>query len=118
MKALAFVLALLVSACATVPNPVTKDTLNTAESAAVVVFVGLNAYKQSCIRRVIPQTCQTVIRNIQTYTLQLPPVLDDLRKFVKENDQVNALIAYNAAITLIAHARVTASANNVPLGAN
>jgi hypothetical protein len=118
MKILLLLLTLMVSACATasVSNPVTPERLNAAENAAIVMFAGLNAYKQSCIKRVIPQSCRETIAAIQVYTLQLPQTLEALRAFVQSGDQVNALQAYNLVMNLISNARTIATTNKVPMG--
>src|SRR6266404_4380487 len=72
-----------------IANPITKDRLNQLEQAAVLVFTGLNAWKQSCINGVIPATCKAQIAVVQTYTRQIPPYLAQLRLFVKNNEQVH-----------------------------
>ncbi len=96
-----------------IANPITKDRLNQLEQAAVLVFTGLNAWKQSCINGVIPATCKAQIAVVQTYTRQIPPYLAQLRLFVKNNDQVNAAILFDNIISLIRTAQSQAAANGV-----
>src|SRR4051812_44192457 len=73
-----------------VANPVTKERLYQLESAATIVFAGLNGWKDSCVRGLINVNCKDQIAQVQVYTRQIPPYLTQLRAFVKNNDQVNA----------------------------
>lgn len=100
-------------ATASIVNPVTPTMLYDAENAATVAFAGLTAYKRSCVARAIPSSCRTVIRNIQVYTRKLPSLLTSLRAFVRNNDQVNAVVAYNAITGLLADLKTVAAQNNV-----
>lgn len=116
MRVLVFAVALFLAGCATYNNPISKNTLYAAENGAIVVFAGLNAYKQSCALNVIPQSCRGVIARMQVVTRQIPPYLRQLRDFVKNNDQVNAIVAYNQVQGLITTARSIAAQNAVPMG--
>ncbi len=103
---------------ASISNPVTKDMLNDVENGGILIFAGLKAYKKTCVDLVIPQSCRGVIQKIQVYTRKLRQpdgsgILADLRGFVKNNDQVNAVIAYNVAMQLMADIRTIAASNNV-----
>jgi len=127
MKRIAIILALAlsVSACTTptlesiktavhfstasVANPVTKTRLNQMESGLKVLFAGLNAWKRSCIQRLIPDVCVQQIRTVQVYTLQLKPYLGELRSFVKNNDQVNAVVVFNQMTEIIGIVRAKAA---------
>lgn len=120
---LAIALGLSVSACdpialfqastASIANPVTKDMLYEVENGTIVAFAALKAYKKSCVDLLIPQSCRQTIKSIQAYTRQIPPVLSSLRSFVKNNDQVNAIVAYNTIMSLVANFKAVAAANNV-----
>jgi hypothetical protein len=101
---------------ASITNPVTKTRLNQVESAATLVFAGLNGWRQSCVQGLIPETCRAHIRAVQVYTKQIPPYLDQLRRFVKTNDQVNAIVAYNEISSLIATAKSQAAAGGATIG--
>lgn len=103
---------------ASVNNPVTKDMLNDAENGAIIAFAGLKAYKRSCVELAIAQSCRGTIQGIQVYTRKLEKILPDLRAFVRDNDQVNAGIAYNTVIGLIADFKSEAAKASIPLGAN
>lgn len=99
-----------------VSNPVTPERLYEAENGAIVVFAGLTTYKNLCVKKVIARSCRGVVEAIQVYTRQVETQLPVLRKFVKENDQVNAVAVYNLVVDAIAQARATAQKNNVPMG--
>lgn len=130
MKKLALVIALALGlggcaqfkdavtfATASVNNPVTPTMLYEVENVMIVAAAGLRAYKRSCVDLAIPQSCRTVINQIRVYTLKLPPLLTNLRSFVRDNDQVNAALAYNAIRQLVADIKTIAAANNITVGA-
>lgn len=83
-----------------ISNPITENELYALENSMIVAFAGLNTYKRACINNVIPSSCRRVIQKLQVYTRRLPAALATLRKFVKENDQVNARVAYDTFIQL------------------
>jgi len=102
---------------ASVVNPVTRERLDQLEQVAVLVFTGLNAWKQSCINGTIPVTCKQQIASVQVYTRQIPPYLAQLRVFVKTNDQVNAIVLFNNITSLISNIRTQAAASGVNITA-
>jgi hypothetical protein len=97
----------------TVANPVTRERLYEFENGMIVAFAGLNAYKAACVRGALPQGCRTTIRGLQTYTRQLPAQLTIVRGFVKNNDQVNAALAYATLQQMYAEFKASATANGV-----
>lgn len=99
-----------------IENPVTPERLYDLENGAIIVFSGLNAYKQLCINHTVPKSCRGVIQSIQVYTKQVAVALPQLRAFVKSNDQVNAVSVYNLITEAIANAKTVASQNNVKMG--
>lgn len=101
---------------ASVANPVTKDKLRKIEAGVSLVFVGLNTWRHSCQQRLINETCQAQIAAVQVYTRKLPPYLQQLREFVKNDDQVNAIVVYNNVSKLLGTVKAQAAANNVMLG--
>jgi len=103
-------------ATASVSNPVTKENLKAVEDGATVTFAALGAYKRVCVSRTIDQSCRTVIQKLQVYTRKLPPLLVSLRAFIRDNDQINAVIVYNTIKQLVSDFKSVASSNNVPLG--
>lgn len=123
---LACVIALGVSACtledlknvfvastASVANPVTPTMLYDVENGMIIAFAGLNAYKRSCVAGAIPVSCRGTIRRIQVYTRQIKPWLVQLRAFVMNNDQLNAVVVYNTVMGLISGYKAEALAGNV-----
>lgn len=120
LLALAFALCLGVSGCSTYKaltanydNPITEQTLYNAEAAGVLIFAGLNAYYRACKAGEISSTCKGVIAKLQVQTKKLPGLLATVRKFVKDNDQVNAKIAYQTLMQVLTDIKATAQANNV-----
>lgn len=102
---------------ASVANPVTPTRLNQMENGLKVLFAGLNAWKRSCVQGIIPEVCKQQIRTVQVYTLQIKPYLAELRSFVKNNDQVNAVTVFNELTGIIATVRTKAaeSGQSLPL---
>lgn len=82
-------------------NPVTKNDLYQVESGVRIAFTALQAYKDSCAKGLADTNCKSNVAAVQTYTRQLPPLLVQLRGFVKNNDQVNAITVYNQIAGLV-----------------
>lgn len=101
---------------ASVANPVTPERLEQTESALVLVFTGLNAWKASCKSGVIPANCKDQIAAVQVYTRKLKPLLAEAREFVRNNDQVNAFVAFNTLTSLIGIVKTQAAQSGVPVG--
>lgn len=101
---------------ASVANPVTPERLEQAENALVLVFTGLNAWKATCKNGNIPAGCRDQIAAVQVYTRKLPPLLKELRGFVRTNDQVNAFIAFNTFTSLIGTVKTQAAQSGVQIG--
>ncbi len=97
-------------------NPVTKDDLYKVESGVKIAFAGLQAYKDSCAQGLVDTNCRANVAAIQQYTRQLPPLLVQLRSFVKNNDQINATVAYNQIVTLIANLKTAAGNVGINIG--
>lgn len=93
-----------------ITNPVTKDDLYKVESGVRIAFTALQTYKDACVQGVVDTNCRANVAAVQQYTRQLPPLLAQLRSFVKSNDQVNANVVYNQIAALIANFK-TAAAN-------
>ena len=60
--------------------------------------------------------CRANVAAIQQYTRQLPPLLAQLRSFVKDNDQINATLVYNQVVTLVANFKAAAKNVGVNVG--
>ena len=100
---------------ATVSNPVTRSRLNQMENAMIVVVAGLQTWRDSCEQHVIPATCFDQIAQVQVYTRQIPPYLEQLRAFVKNNNQVNAMVVWNEVLKIIATVKAGAAAGGVAI---
>ena len=98
-----------------VDNPVTPERLDQAENALILVFTGLNAWKSSCKNGALPAECIDQIASVQVYTRKLKPLLAEARRFVRNNDQVNAFVAFNALTHLIAAVRTQAAKNGIDI---
>lgn len=99
-----------------VTNPVTKDDLYNIESGVSIAISALQAYKKSCVEGLADKNCRANISAIQVYTRQLPPLLTQLRGFVKNNDQINATVVYNQVVTLVTNFKTAAANAGVQLG--
>ncbi len=91
-------------------NPVTTSDLYKVESGVSIAFTALNAYKDSCAKGLVDTNCKANVAAVQVYTRQLPPLLVQLRGFVKNNDQINAITVYNQVVALVTNFK-TAAAN-------
>jgi hypothetical protein len=122
--AIVFALALSLGGCANLPkiidlattsvtNPVTPEMVYRVENGMIVAVSGLLAYKNACIQHTIDQACRGVVQRLQIYTRQAEPVIKDLRRFVRDNDQVNAVKAYNLVSALLDSFKSTAVASGV-----
>lgn len=123
--ALVFALALSLGGCANLPkiidlatgngltNPVTPEMVYKVENTMILAVSGLLAYKNACIAKTIDQSCRGTIMKLQVYTRQAAPVIKDLRVFVRTNDQVNAVKAYNLVSGLLDSFKSTAVAAGV-----
>lgn len=98
---------------ASVQNPVTRDRLAKIEAGAVLVFAGLNAWRDACEAGTINATCREQIRAVQLWTRQIPPYLTELRRFVQNNDQVNAAVVFNQVVDIIGIVKGKAAENGV-----
>ena len=95
------------------PNPITQNALYEVQNGAVVLFAALNTYKRACKQGLVGVNCKTAVANIQAYTRRLPPVIKELRLFVKNNDQINAAVVYTEIKRLIEAATYEAKTNGV-----
>ena len=129
--ALALIVAIGLSGCAqlqtissaydlatrSIQNPVTKDDLYKIEAGLQIAFTALNAYKKACAEGAGDANCRSNVAAIQVYTRQVPPYLRQLRAFVKDNDQVNAVVVYNQLSGILTNIRNEAAARGVRTGA-
>ncbi len=101
-------------ATASISNPVTPDRLNAAEQTMTVVFSVGNAWRQLCLKGLAEANCLSNIAAAQVYTRKLPTLLAQVRTFVKNNDQVNAILVYNQIMNSISAFKGQVVAAGVP----
>lgn len=123
-KIIVVVLALSLGGCAafndaigvltaSTTNPVTPTAMYEIENTLVVAASGLVTYKNLCQSKTIPQSCRQVVANIQVYTRQARALLPQLRSFVRNNDQINAIATFNLVKGLISQINALRIANGV-----
>lgn len=100
---------------ASIANPVTPTRLNQMESALILVAAGLNGWKDTCVKGLIPPVCKDQIAQVQVYTVQVKPALIRLRAFVHNNDQINAVSVFNDLVGIINEVKTRAAAGGVAI---
>lgn len=104
-------------ATATITNPVTKEMEAQIELGFDAGVQILLAYRRACIAGTADKNCRRNIEVIQPYTKQAKPLLAQLRSFVDNNDQVNAVVVYNQLVTLYGNLKTTAANLGMDIGA-
>lgn len=113
-RILAIVLALGLSACASITNPVSRTTLVTSESAYGVVLSTAVAYRKLCADKVIARaTCAPVVTKLQDADRKVQIALSNLRMFVKNNPTVDAVSFITAVKAAVDDFQAIAAANGV-----
>lgn len=100
----------------TISNPVTQEELYAIEASIRIAVTGLQAYKDACAAGSADKNCRANIATIQPYTRQIPPLLVQLRGFVKTNDQINATVVYNQLTSLYVNLKNAALAVGISVG--
>lgn len=103
-------------ATASITNPVTKTKEAEIEIALDAAINALQAYKSACSAGSADKNCKANVAAVQVYTRQAKPMIIQLRSFVDNNDQVNAVVVYNQLNTLYANIKQAASNIGVKLG--
>lgn len=101
----------------TVQNPVTEQELYAVEATARVLVEALLVYRRACIAGSADKSCRANIEAVQPYTKQIKPLLIELRTFVKNDDQINAVVVYNRLTSLYQTVKSSAAQLGIPLGA-
>lgn len=104
-------------ATATITNPVTKEMEAQIELGFDAGVQILLAYRRACIAGTADKNCRRNIEVIQPYTKQAKPMLAQLRYFVDNNDQVNAVVVYNQLVTLYGNLKTAAANLGMDIGA-
>lgn len=101
----------------TVQNPVTDQELYQIEASIRILTEALLTYRRACINGSADLRCRENIAAIQPYTRQVPTLLTQLRLFVRNNDQINAVVIYNQLTQLYTNVKSSAAQLGIPLGA-
>lgn len=99
-----------------VSNPVTIQELYEIEASLKIIVTGLQSYKRACVANAVDAECKAHITAIQPYTRQIKPLLNQLRGFVRNNDQINAPVIYTQLIQLYANLKSAASNLGINVG--
>lgn len=83
-----------------ITNPVTRAEEAQVELAIDAAIAVLRGYKRACIQGTADKMCRANIKAIQQYTRQMTPLLKQLRGFVDNNDQINAVVVYKRLASL------------------
>ena len=102
---------------ASTANPITKTREAQIEIAVDSAFQLLLAYRHACEAHTADTHCVGNIIQIQAYTKPLKPLIAQLRGFVDNNDQVNAVVIFNQLSTLYGNAKTIAASAGVDIGA-
>jgi hypothetical protein len=92
---------------ASVANPVTPAMLGDIEDGLSAATAGLLTYRRLCIAGKVDAHCRGNILIIQGYTKQAKPLILALRRFVRDNDQVNAVVAFNTLRDIVLQIKST-----------
>jgi PBP1b-binding outer membrane lipoprotein LpoB len=103
-------------ATASVANPVTQTKEAQIELALDSAVQVLLTYKKACDAGGADVNCKDNIRQIKAYTLQIKPLVAQLRNFVDNNDQVNAVVVYNQLASLYTNLKSAATSLGVNIG--
>ena len=103
-------------ATATISNPVTKEMEAQIELGFDAALQILLSYRRACIAGNADVNCRRNIEVIQPYTRQAKPLIAQLRSFVDNNDQVNAVVAYNQLVALYGNLKTSAAAVGMNIG--
>ena len=99
-----------------IANPVTENELYQIEASINILVTGLVAYRRACLAGNADKNCRANILAIQPYTKEAEVYIPQLRRFVRNNDQINAANLYNTISELYVNAKQTALRLGVNLG--
>lgn len=103
-------------ATATITNPVTKEMEAQIELGFDTALQVLLAYRRACIAGTADVHCRRNIEIIQPYTRAAKPLIGQLRTFVDNNDQVNAVVVYNQLVALYGNLKTSAQTAGMNIG--
>lgn len=99
-----------------ISNPVTQTEEAQVELAITTALTALNTYKEACKQGNADKHCADNIAQIQPYTRQIKILVNQLRNFVDNNDQINATVVYNQLTALYGNAKQIAANLGIKLG--
>jgi len=97
-------LALALTACASISNPIKPNNLAQVESAygaALSIAVG---YRDACANRLIPPSCRPIVKQVQAYGAKAQAAVIYARSFVRNNptlDASNAIAIAQDAVAVL-----------------
>jgi len=112
-KTLAIFLALGLSACATMNNPLTLNTVASIESAYGVALSAAVAYHDLCAKRQIPASCRNVVVQLQAADRKTQGALAAVRALAAAGPTVDATSAIAAAQAALAQFQAVETAYGV-----
>src|SRR5690242_3135518 len=101
---------------ASIANPVTPAREAQIEAGFDAALQLLLAYKRSCAAGHADVNCKQNIALVQPYTRQAGVLVKQLRSFVDNNDQINAVVVFNQLSALYGDMKATAATAGVNLG--
>ena len=101
-----------------IANPVTPAEEAQVEVALDAAIDLLKAYKRACVAGTADVNCKANIAQIRAYTIQVKPLVAQLRLFVDNNDQINAAVVYNELRALYVNVKATATQLGINLGSS
>ncbi len=111
---ISIVLALSLTACASIQNPVSRTTLVTTESAYGVALSAAVAYRKLCADKAIARaTCAPVVARLQAADRKVQLALSNLRVFVKNNPTIDAVSLITAVKDAVDDFQAIANQNGV-----
>ena len=84
-----------------IQNPIGRKELYALENSFTVAVAAGVAYRRACVRGLVPVSCRDHIVRAQEYTRRIPPLLVQLRRFVRENNQISAITIFQEVKGLI-----------------
>jgi|KBSMisStandDraft_5_1062788.scaffolds.fasta_scaffold247144_3 uncharacterized protein YceK len=101
----------------TIDNPVTRTQEAEVELVLDTFVQGpLKAYKRACVDGAADVNCRDNIARVQVYTRQIKPLVKQLRDFVDDDDQINAIKIYNQLTDLYRNIKAAAAAVGIRVG--
>lgn len=112
-KIIVLVLALSLGACTSFNNFFHKSQLAEIEAAYGIALVLANSYGDLCKKKVIPQTCWVVVKQLQAADRKAEIALDTANDFVRKNPTLNAVTLVSAAQDALASFQQIEAMNGV-----